>query len=216
MRNLLYLIAMAALLTACSGKRTEQAQTAVDTLPMLITRIQECSRLYTTECHIHKIITHSDRVNVHGQLLKDKIDIDLPFGERRIAIPMDATVKAYVDFSTFSADNVRREGRKLTIILPDPKLQLTATRIDHEGVRQHVPWMRSSFSDSELSAYERQGRDAIVKTLPQLGLVEKARLSAAHTLVPLLASLGYREEDITVTFRRDFKEYGRMVEELKD
>ena len=41
---------------------------------------------------------------------------------RKVAIPMDATLKAYVDFSGFSAKNVNRQGDKIEIILPDPKV----------------------------------------------------------------------------------------------
>lgn len=187
----------------CSEKKAEPTVETVDTIPMLVTRIQECSRLYTAECQIHKIITHSDKMNVSGQFLKDKINIDLPFGERRVAIPMDATVKAYVDFGGFTAENVQRDGKKITVILPDPKIVITGTRINHSEMRQHVPWMRRNFSDAELTSYEQQGRSSIVKTLPQLGLVGKARLSAAHTLVPMLVAIGFDEKDITITFRKD-------------
>ena len=33
-----------------------------------------------------------------------------------------------------------------------------------------------------------------------------ARESATHVLVPILVKMGYREEDITITFRKDFTE----------
>lgn len=191
------------MIDGCAQQKAEQPIETVDTIPMLVTRIQECSRLYTVECQIHKIITHSDKMNVSGQFLNDKINIDLPFGERRVAIPMDATVKAYVDFSDFTAQSVQHDGKKITILLPDPKIVITSTRINHDEVRQHVPWMRGNFSDAELTNYERQGRASIVKMLPQLRLIEKARLSAAHTLVPMLKAMGYDEKAITITFRKD-------------
>lgn len=190
-------------LMGCSEKKTEQVTESVDTIPLLITRIQECSRLYTAECHVHKIITHSDKVNVKGQFLKEKLNINLPFGERRIAIPLDATVKAYIDFAQFSETNVKKDGRKLTITLPDPEIVITGTRIDHDEVRKVVPMLRGNFTDAELTSYEKQGRDAIVKVLPELGLTEKARLSAAHTLVPMFVAMGYAEQDVTICFRKD-------------
>lgn len=201
-------------LAGCSEQKTEQTTEAVDTLPLLITRIQQCSRLYTAECHLHKIITHTDKMNVKGQFLRDKVDIDLPFGERRIAIPMMATVKASIDFSHFSEKNVQRHGRKLTIILPDPQLTITGTRIDHGEVRKHVPMLRGNFTDAELTSYEQQGRAAIVKALPGLDLVEKARLSAAHTLIPMFVAMGYDEHDVTLTFRKDFSahDYPQLLE----
>ena len=34
-----------------------------------------------------------------------------------------------------------------------------------------------------------------------------ARESAARTLVPMLQQMGYREEDVTVAFRHEFKPY---------
>lgn len=205
MRKLLFLTLLLpiVLLLGCTEAKNEPTTVAVDTMPLLVTRVQECSRLYTTECHIRKIITHSDKTNVKGKLFGDSIDIDLPFGERRVAIPMEATVKAYIDFAAFSAQNVQRNGDKLTILLPDPRFAVTATRISHDEVRQHVPTLRSDFSDAELSDYERQGRADILKTLPQLGLVEKARLSAARTLVPLFVAMGFKEQDITITFRNN-------------
>lgn len=201
---LILFVGFFALLGACTDRKTEPAAEAVDTMGVLVTRIQQCSRLYTTDCHIHKIITHDDKVSIKGEFLREKIDIDLPFGQRRIAIPMDATVKAYIDFGNFSERNVQKDGDRLTVILPDPKIVLTGTRISHDEVRRHVPWLRSNFSDAELTDYERQGREAIVKSLPQLGLTEKARQSAAHTLIPLFASMGYQKENVTITFRKDF------------
>lgn len=208
MRKTSFLIVVAACLLSllgCSEKKTEQVAESVDTTALLITRIQECSRLYTAECHVHKIITHSDKMNISGQFLKDKVNIDLPFGERRIAIPMDATVKAYIDFADFSEKNVKKDGQKLTIVLPDPQLVITSTRINHNEVRKHVPLLRGNFTDAELTSYEKQGRTAISKTLPNLGLMEKARLSAAHTLVPMFVAMGYDEKDVTITFRKDLK-----------
>ena len=117
---------------------------------------------------------------------------------------MDATVKAYVDFKDFSAKNVSRHGGKIEIILPDPKVTLTATKIDHEGIKQFVSLARRNFSDEELSRYEQQGRESIIKDIPQMNLLETARINAAHTLVPMLVDMGFKEADITVSFRKKF------------
>ena len=34
-----------------------------------------------------------------------------------------------------------------------------------------------------------------------------ARENAARTLVPMIQQMGYREEDITIAFRKEFKPY---------
>ena len=64
------------------------------------------------------------------------------------------------------------------------------------------------FSDEEMTHYEQQGRESIVKSAEQMGIVETARASAARTLIPLLEQLGYREQDITISFRRDIGHNG--------
>lgn len=190
------------LLASCGGHKAEPEAAAVDTVPMLVARAQQCSRLYTAEYKLHKIVMHTDSKRVEGSLMSRDFSVELPFGKRRVAIPIDATAKAYIDMSGFSKDNVRRHGSKIEIILPDPKIVLTATRIDHDGVRAHVPLLRGDFTDEELTSYERQGRDEILRSLPQV--LETARLNAASVLIPMIEQMGFKREDITVTFRKEF------------
>ena len=69
---------VALLMTGCScngnkDKTQTESYTGIDTVPMLIMQIQKSSRLYTTEYHIHKIITHDDVVKLQGNLLKQNI-----------------------------------------------------------------------------------------------------------------------------------------------
>lgn len=207
------LSALMAIAAGCTGSDGEgqQEQTAyqgIDTVPMLITQIKKCSRLYTTEMKVHKIVTHDDVVKLQGKLLKQNIDIKLPMGERKVAIPIDATLKAYIDFSDFSERNIERTGDgKITILLPDPKVELTSSKVNQQEIRSFVGIVRSRFSDEELTRYEQQGREAIIQSIPRLGIVDMAKASAAHALVPIIRQMGYREEDITVAYRKDFKSF---------
>lgn len=141
----------------------------------------------------------------------------LPIGSRHIAIPIDATLKAYVDFSDFSTANVIRNGKKLEIILPDPHVELSSTRVSHNEIKSYVALLRHNFSDKELSDYEQQGRAAIIESISDTGIIEMARESAAKTLVPLLATMGFSENDITVSFSKDFQSNGikRIIEETE-
>ena len=194
---------------SCSGEpEHQQAQyQSIDTVPMLIMQIQKCSKLYTTEYQIHKIVTHDDVVKLQGSLLKQNINIKLPLGDRKVAIPMDATLKAYIDFSSFSEKNIERDGQKITILLPDPKVELTSTKINQKEIKSYVGLVRAGFTDAELTNYEQQGREAIIQSIPRLGITEMARENAARTLVPMIQQMGYREEDITIAFRKEFKPY---------
>lgn len=185
--------------------RSDDAQ-QVDTIPMLVMQIQKCSRLYTTEYRIRKIVTHSDVVSMRGQLFSQNYNVQLPLGDRKVAIPMEATLKGYVDFSNFKAEQVHISGRQVQVTLPDPRVVLTSSKIDQKGIREYVALTRSHFSDAELSEYERQGREAIVRAIPQMGIVESARQSAARLLIPLFVQMGYREQDITISFSSDFNQ----------
>ena len=176
----------------------------IDTVPMLIMQMQKCSKLYTAEYRVHKIVTHDDALRLKGSLLKKQFDIKLPMADRKIAIPIDAKLKAYIDFSDFSEKNIERDGKKITIVLPDPQVSMTSSKIDQKNVRQYVALTRSDFSDAELADYQQQGRKAIIESIPKMGILESAQRNAAKVLVPMLKELGYAEEDITIAFRKQY------------
>ena len=191
------------LMTGCKSENGDSAQDIVtDTVPSLVIQIQKCARLYTTEYHIHKIVTHNDILKLKGNILRKDIDIRLPLGERKIAFPMDATLKAYIDFSDFSESNVERNGDKITILLPDPKVVMTSSKINRDEVKEYVGLTRSYFTDKELSSYEQQGRQSILNSVSQLGIKQTAQENAARVLVPMLTEMGYKEENVTIAFRK--------------
>lgn len=191
------------LMTGCKSENGDTTQVIVtDTVPSLVIQIQKCARLYTTEYHIHKIVTHNDILKLKGNILRKDIDIKLPLGERKIAFPMDATLKAYIDFSDFSESDIERSGDKITILLPDPKVVMTSSKINRNEVKEYVGLTRSYFTDKELSSYEQQGRQAILNSVSQLGIKQTAQENAARVLVPMLREMGYKEENITIAFRK--------------
>lgn len=203
-----FLIVFAALaMTGCSRKQTPRQQPeSVDTIPMLVMQVQKCSHLYTAEYKMHKIITHDDEIRMKGKFLNQDYDVALPMGSRKIAIPIDATVKAYIDLSSFSEKNVRRFGDKIDVTLPDPRIEMTSSRINHGEIRKYVALTRQNFSDKEMAGYEQQGRQAIINDIPQTGIMEMAKESAARVMVPFFVGMGFNEKDITISFRKDFSD----------
>ena len=169
----------------------------------IINQVQKCSKLYTAEYRVHKIVTHDDALRLKGQLMSKQFNLKVPLADRKIAIPMDAKIKAYIDFSEFSEQNIERSGNQITIILPDPQVVMTSSKIDQQNVKQYVGLTRAHFSDEELANYQQQGREAILQSIPDMGIEENARANAAKVLVPMLTQLGYEEQDITIAFRKD-------------
>ena len=180
-------------------------------MPTLVMQIQKCSKLYTTEIKVHKIVTHDDVVRLKGNVMRRNFNIALPLGERKIAIPMDATLKAYIDFADFNEKNIERDGDKITILLPDPKVVLTSSKINQKEVKAFVGLTRSHFTDKEMADYEQQGRQAILDRIKDLGVIETAQENAARVLVPMVAQMGYKEENITIAFRKDL-DYRTLID----
>ena len=201
------ILVLAVMMTACGHQAEQQGESSepvvIDTIPQMVMQIQQCSRLYTTEVKVHKIVTHDDVVRLKGNLMSKQFSIPLPLGERKIAIPMDATLKAYIDFSEFDEKSIERDGDKITILLPDPQVVLTSSKINQKEIKEYVGLVRAHFSDSEMSNYEQQGRLAIINNIPQMRIMETAQANAARVLVPMIKQMGYREENITIAFRKN-------------
>lgn len=183
---------------------TEEKMKKTDDM-LLINRIAQQSKLYTAEYRIHKIVTHEDLLKLKGQIFGIDFEHRFNIGDRRIAIPIEVTLKAYVDFSTFSNHNVEQWGSFIHIILPDPKIVLTASKVDHQGIKQFKSLWRSAYTDEEMTEFTRQGVESVLAEVPNMELLHTARDCAAQTLIPLLTSLGYEEDHIIITFREGIK-----------
>ena len=172
--------------TKCSSSDKDAAPTTlaqgIDTVPMLIMQVQKCSKLYTAEYRVHKIITHDDALRLKGQLMSKAFDLKVPLADRKI----------------------ERNGNQITIILPDPQIVMTSSKIDQNNVKQYVGLTRAHFSDAELENYQKQGREAIIKSIPDMGIAETAQANAAKVLVPMIKQLGYEEQNITIAFRKQY------------
>ena len=191
------------LLSACRGEETKAEAVRVDTLS-LVMQVKECARLYTAEYEVHKLVLKDDPLRVKGNLFQRAFDVKVPIGERKVMIPLDVALKAYIDFTGFDEKNVLRSGDRIVVTLPDPRVVVTSSRINHDEVKQFVSLTRSDYTSAELADFTRQGEDEILASVPQLGILEMARENAAHVLVPMLTRLGYDERNIVISFRKDF------------
>ena len=175
------MIAAAVMMMSC-GQKTDadpsSESVVIDTIPQLVMQIQQCSRLYTTEVKVHKIVTHDDVVRLKGKVMNQPFNIPLPLGDRKIAIPMDATLKAYIDFSEFDEKSVERDGDRITILLPDPQVVLTSS--GNQGVcrtgtlalqRQRAQQLRTAGPSSHSQRHPRyeHHRDSPSQCRPRTG-----------------------------------------------
>ena len=197
------LLAVVVMVCSCGGA-ADSERIERDTLALLTTQVRSCNRLYSAEYRVRKIVTHDDAVKLRGSLFDWQFNIGLPLSTRKIAVPIDATLNGCIDFAHFGKDNVHRHGKAIEIVLPDPQIVLTASRIDHRKVKQYVSLLRSDFSDEELNRFAAEGRKSILEDMAKSDIVERTRHNAALLLIPMLVQLGFDEQDITVTYRKDF------------
>lgn len=209
MKKILYsFLILAVSATSCTLRTTEVGTTAdsvrLDTATLVL-RVRETSRLHTAEYRVHKIVTHRDVKRLRGNLLGHRFEAPLTLGDRKIAIPIDVTLRAYVDMSGFSERNIERtaDGDYIHVILPDPKIEVVSSRVDHARTRQYADLLRSAYTDEEMADFTRQGVEAVVRAIPEMGIFDTARQSAAATLIPIIAAMGYDESRIIVTFRKE-------------
>lgn len=207
MRNY-FIFIIAFLCIACggdkeNGKNVAENNSATNNIPMLIRDIRKCSKLYTSEYNIRKIVTYSDEPRLKGKVLGHEVDMKMPVGDRKIAIPMNVTLKGYIDFSDFSEKNVRREGRRIVVTLPQPQVAVTASKIDQAGIKEYVSIIRSRFSDEEMAEFEKQGRQAVVNSIPRLDINETTAVNAAKILIPMIVKMGYDEKMITIELKNE-------------
>ncbi len=219
MRHIVYyIIGIAALVASACSHEEAQQETDRQERVTIATEISQQSRLYTSEYIVHKIVTHNDLRALKGSFLGMKFNHQLPLGDRKIAIPIDVTLQAYIDLSQIREEDievVKRENPKsetegkgdvLHITLPDPRIVVTSSKVDNLGVRTKVSWLRSNFADKEMTDFTQQGVASVLRTVPQMGIIESARQNAAALLIPLLTDMGYAEDQIVITFRKDFGE----------
>ena len=101
-------------LAGCGKKPAQTGRKAeADTLTVLATRISACSRLYTSQYDLRKILIFTDTTTLNGNFLNQHVKVNLPFGGRRIAIPVTATAKAYIDLGKLKKSDISRRGDRL-------------------------------------------------------------------------------------------------------
>ena len=188
---------MAATISGCKGCGAP-SESKLPTKAEVVNAIRRTDRLYVAEYVVHKIITANDVKRITGRVLGVNINIRTSIGDRKIAIPMEAIVKAYVDFESLTVDDVviSDSPRKLTVTLKRPVAELTSTKIKHEEIREYTDFLRKSFSDEDMSNFEKQGREVILASIPNMGIVDRAKKNAKDLMSQMFKSLGFEKVDV--------------------
>ena len=169
-------------LGGCSGRSS-----ADDTVQREIEAISQMRELSLVEYRVRKIV----KANDEGEWYK--------IGDRKILLSCTAYLKAGIDLSGFSAENVdiNRLDGSVTITIPHAKLlslDMPASEIREEY--DHVTMLRHSFSAEERNALLRQGEKQIRDSVPSLGILEKAEENARRFFESVFTKMGFTSVEV--------------------
>lgn len=175
------LLLTALMLSGCSDRVPE------DTTQREIEAISQMRELSLVEYRVRKIV----KANDEGEWYK--------IGDRKILLSCTAYLKAGIDLSGFSAENVdiNRLDGSVTVTVPHAKLlslDMPASEIREEY--DHVTMLRHSFSAEERNALLRQGEKQIRSSVPSLGILEKAEENARRFFESVFTKMGFTSVEV--------------------
>ncbi|MES2777671.1 MAG: DUF4230 domain-containing protein [Bacteroidota bacterium] len=166
---------MALLLASCGGKRLPSPAETMATL-------QELQELATVEYTITKVVKANDNQTWYK------------FGDRKILITAEATVKGGIDLSALTEKNIIVDGKKISIQLPQPKI--LSVNLPPQNIKvafQDVDLFRSQFTSGERDALLAQAEQQIRNSGNELGILEQAKTNTQLFFSNFLIQLGFEE-----------------------
>lgn len=174
---------------------------AEDKRSLALSALENTPRLYVVQYNVHKILTYEDLSTLDGHLLGEKFSIPI-VGDRKIALPVDATIKGYIEFNGSTVDEV---DDKIIVTLPEPRLEMTSSIVDYDREKQYLSWNRFSFSEEEKESLLKTGKKKILQSLNRRDVMDRSRKSAFNALLPILEGCGYAPENVVIRFVDDDK-----------
>ena len=177
----LCLILIAQLLVGCSGSPEKQIEERVQTMA-------ESAELGTVEYTVKKIVKTDD-------------DQWYSIGNRKILFSSTAYLKAGVSLEGFSADNVKIDGKNVTVTLPHAKLLSFNMPADETyTVFENYGFFRSRFSADEQNQILQLGENDIREDVPNYGILEDAEKNVTEIFTAMLSQMGF--EKINIMFEQ--------------
>lgn len=149
--------------------------------------IREMGELATTEYSITKIVKANDNKSWYK------------IGDRKILISVDAIIKAGVDLQAIKVGDITIDGKKISLVLPPPKL--ISIQIPPDKIRvayEEVGVLRTRYDNSERDALLAQAETQIKAAVTETGILSTTEINTRLVMTAFLKKLGY--EDISVQF----------------
>jgi hypothetical protein len=155
----------------------------------IVQAIQQTGQLVTVEYSLSKMVRAADNNTWYK------------FGDRRILISTEATIKAGVDLQGITAEDVSVTGDNIELSVPPPQVFSVSIPPDKiQVLYEDVSPLRSRFTAAEREALLRQAEKQIRSLTDSLGILQTARVNAETFLRNLLQQGGYK--NVTIRFEK--------------
>ena len=170
------------ILSGCAGRADVR-----ETVQREVEAITAMKQLNLVEYRVRKIVKADDE----GEWYK--------IGDRKILLSCTAYLKAGIDLSSFSMEDVDIDRDGGTVSVTIPHATLLSLDIPASEIRQeydHVTMLRSSFTAEERNALLRQGEKQIRESVPSLGILPKAEENARKFFESVFAKMGFTTVEV--------------------
>jgi hypothetical protein len=160
-----------------------------------VLEMKEMSDLATVEYTITKVIKASDNKTWYK------------IGDRKILMSCEAFIKAGIDLSAITQQDITINDKSISIHLPQPKI--ISLHIQPEKIvveYEETSGFRTNFSAANRDELVKQAEGEITNSINSLGIIEQSKVNTTAFIRNYLVQLGF--ENINLNFDKsnfDFK-----------
>ena len=147
--------------------------------------LQQMQDLATVEYTLTKVVKASDDATW------------FKWGDRKILITCEATVKAGINFNEIDPRYVQLKGKTILIQLPAAKI--LSVNMLPQNIRvayQEIDFFRDHFTVAEQNNLMQQAERQIIAQSREMGILQEAEKNSKEWLTRYLQQLGYKNIDI--------------------
>lgn len=137
-----------------------------------------------------------------SKLIAADHEVFYKIGDRKILFSSTSTMKAGIDISKFTAENVSIDEKANSITVTMPKAKVLAFNLPAENIKleyEKVSGMRHSFTPEERIKIHELAEQDIIADAENLGILKDAEDNAKLLIEGLLSNFGYKK--INVVFQ---------------
>ncbi|WP_241535997.1 DUF4230 domain-containing protein [Indiicoccus explosivorum] len=173
----------------------QQGSTFQESKGVFLERIQELNELSTAEAYTKVIIERSD-----NELFGRDIGFNLPGTERQLLVVVPGKVRAGIDFSEVTEEDIRvdEEAQTAVLILPQPVLLgEPELQMDQVEVYSHEGLFRDEADVAEAFDLAEEAQAMMKEEATAQGVLELAQDNAERSVQEMFSLVGY---DVTIQF----------------